>query len=83
MANLRPLDSSTSGSMGISNSTAFNSIGNSNLFNTSNENHSIISDEEPIYDPVASDDDYEPMPEMIMQVNQMRQKILKLNNSFG
>lgn len=78
MANLRPLDSSTTSSMGISN--AFNSTTNSNLYNTSNE---LISDEEPIYDPVASDDDYEPMPEMIMQVNQMRQKILKLNNSFG
>lgn len=82
--------SSASSSMPNNNLSSFygfnNHSNNNNLCNNSgigNDYHDPnLSDDEPIYDPVA-DDDYEPMPPMAQQVNLMRQKILKLNNSFG
>lgn len=90
MANLRPLDtsqaSSSSNAVAMQNnnnnaSVIFNAIPSSVL--SGNDYHDPnLSDDEPIYDPVA-DDDYEPMPPIAQQVNLMRQKILKLNNSFG
>lgn len=101
MANLRPLEGNPSGSATGHHSTLL-STKNSNTRNFyigttqsmvvgGNDGGGLynanLSDDEPIYDPVA-DDDYEPMP-MIgsTQVNKtpqtMRQKLLKLNNSFG
>lgn len=94
MANLRPLDapqtsatSSTSMSTTNNNISGFYNINNittsaSGMLGSSDYHDPNLSDDEPIYDPVA-DDDYEPMPPIAQQVNLMRQKILKLNNSFG
>lgn len=92
MANLRPLDATQSSSSSSSTAVAMQNNNNnaSVIFNvmpssglSGNDYHDPnLSDDEPIYDPVA-DDDYEPMPPIAQQVNLMRQKILKLNNSFG
>lgn len=99
MANLRPMDTSASSTGGTHslmhgsncNSMATNFYIGSNLSmvggSDAGQFNANLSDDEPIYDPVA-DDDYEPMPIVgLTQVNttpqSMRQKLLKLNNSFG
>lgn len=69
IANLRPLDTPN-----------LNSFYNPSLLN---ENELELSDDEPIYDPVASDDDYAPIPPIAQQVNNMQKMLLKLNNRFG
>lgn len=71
-----PNNNNTSGFYNINSMTATGITGNTDYHDPN------LSDDEPIYDPVA-DDDYEPMPPIAQQVNLMRQKILKLNNSFG
>lgn len=79
MANLRPLDMPTT-------APSASTLQNSNLSFYNNTNANVadpnLSDDEPIYDPVA-DDDYEAMPAIAQQVNFMRQQILTLNNSFS
>lgn len=100
MANLRPMDASASTTTTTGsncNSMAPNFYIGSNHHQSSSmaggsaieagQFNANLSDDEPIYDPVA-DDDYEPMPVVgLSQVNiapqTMRQKLLKLNNSFG
>lgn len=95
MANLRPMETNPSATGGhhsaihCSNKSSFY-IGKHQSVIGGNEGGQYnpnLSDDEPIYDPVA-DDDYEPMPiSGLTQVNTnpptMRQKLLKLNNSFG
>lgn len=82
MANLRPMDTPLP-----TQSLQLLPYGNNSTMYSSSFEQSMhdpnLSDDEPIYDPVASDDDYAPVPPMAQQVNLMRQKILKLNNSFG
>jgi len=78
MANLRPLDAPLPGHQSLQSLP----YANNSMFDQGGHDPNL-SDDEPIYDPVASDDDYAPVPPMAQQVNLMRQKILKLNNSFG
>lgn len=78
MANLRPMDANSSS---FYNPSTITTTTTTALYN--NDYEPNFSDEEPIYDPVASDDDYAPVAPIAQQVNFMRQKILKLNNSFG
>lgn len=81
MANLRPLDAPLAGGNQLPSLQSL-PYANNSLFEQGGHDPNL-SDDEPIYDPVASDDDYAPVPPMAQQVNLMRQKILKLNNSFG
>ncbi|XP_065367730.1 ARF GTPase-activating protein Git [Calliphora vicina] len=75
MANLRPLDgphtSSSSSAMANNNNNAsgfynINNLTTSGMAGNSDYHDPNLSDDEPIYDPVA-DDDYEPMPPIAQQ----------------
>ncbi|XP_030379511.1 ARF GTPase-activating protein GIT2 [Scaptodrosophila lebanonensis] len=78
MANLRPLDAHAAQPQPTSGIFSNN---NSALFNSFEQAHDPnLSDDEPIYDPVASDDDY--MPPMAQQaiVETLRKQINQLKN---
>ncbi|XP_017106668.2 ARF GTPase-activating protein Git [Drosophila bipectinata] len=65
MANLRPLDAPLAGGNQLPSLQSLPYVNNS-LFEQGGHDPNL-SDDEPIYDPVASDDDYAPVPPMAQQ----------------
>lgn len=67
MANLRPIESPLP----------------PNIMQLKTQRESNLSDDEPLYDAVASDDDYAALAPVAQQVTNLRQHLCFKNNSFG